>query len=107
MISALHEAPVDDPMPFAETSLLEFRSRTIERLIAIVFPSLITGEKRRFGDNRVDMLGVVGPVGRDVQSAVRLEATVYQAKEPGLDHATLVMAFLGPRVGEIDVNPVQ
>ena len=106
-IRPLKKAPVDDTMSFAQASLLEFCARAIERLVAVVFPSLIAGKKRRLGDNRIDMLGVIGPVGRDVQSPVCFEATVYQFEERGLDHATLVMAFLGPRVGKIDVDPIQ
>lgn len=66
----LCESPVEDPMPFAQATALKFRHGPIERLVTVVFAALATLESLGRCQNLVDMLGVVRPVGSDVQRAM-------------------------------------
>jgi len=66
----LCESPVEDPMPFAQATALKFRHGSIERLVTVVFAALAALESFGCRQNLVDMLGVVRPVGSDVQRAM-------------------------------------
>ena len=53
-------------------------------------------------DDFKHVLGVLGPVGREVQQSARPHARGEEFDELRLDQASLVMTLLGPRIREID-----
>ncbi len=54
--------------------------------------------------NLINVLGVIRPVGGNIQCAVTVETAVNQRKEVRLHDPALVMAFFWPRVREVEVD---
>ena len=91
-------------MPLPQAASLELRLRTIKGLFTIMFATFNTRETIRLGKNLVNMLRVIGPVGRDIQRAVACQAVRNQRQELRRDDPPFVMAFLRPRVREVQVQ---
>ena len=91
-------------MPFSHAAALEFCSRTIKRLVAIVFTTFNTLETIRTGKNLIDVLGVVCPVGRNVEGSSIGELVGDEVDEIGLHDASFMVPLLRPRIREIEIN---
>jgi hypothetical protein len=76
----------------------------IERVVAVVFPPLDTRKSIRLGKNFVDMLGVICPVGGNVERATIDQPVRDEIEECRLDDATLVVPLFWPRIGKIEVQ---
>ena len=91
-------------MPVTETAPLEFRHGALKRPVAIVLATLCAAELRGAAKNFVDMLGVVGPVGGDVDGATGSETVGAQVEKRWLYDAAFVVPFLWPGVREVKVD---
>ena len=61
----------------------------------------------RPGKRLVNVLGVVGPVGRDVHRAAGRKAVGAERQEAWLDDAPFVMTLFRPRVGKVEIDARQ
>ena len=91
-------------MALFEAAFFELRGGPIEGPVTIVLAPLVELEQRAAGEQFVDMLGVVLPVRGDVQCAVRCEPAVHELEKIGFQDAPLVMPFLRPRIGKVQVQ---
>src|SRR5262245_27671397 len=64
-------------------------------------------QARRGIEHVPHLLGIVLPIGGEVQAAARCEFGHDQVRELGLDQAPLVVALLVPGVGEVDTDLVE
>ena len=94
-------------MTVPEPSSFELRHRTLERPIAIVFAPFGAPEPCGGGKYLINVLRIVGPVGRDMNGAARLEFVSAKVEKPWLDDPTLVMPLFRPRVGKIQIDTPQ
>ena len=94
-------------MALSQSPLFELRTWTIQWFVAIVLAPFRERKNIRLVKNLVNVLSVIRPVSRDMQSAICIEATIDQFKKLRLDHTTLVVAFLGPRIGEVNIDALQ
>lgn len=101
------ETPVENSVTFSEAAPFELRLWPVERPIPVMLAMFYTCETIRLGKNLVYMFGVVGPVRRDIQCAAVSESVGDEIEKPGLHDATFVMAFLGPGIREVEVEPGQ
>ncbi len=67
----LYEAPVDDAVAFSQTASFELGARAIQRIFTVMLAPFIAGKQFGLVKYFIDMLGVVGPVGGDVQGTAR------------------------------------
>ena len=95
--------PVEYTVSLAQTSSLELGLWPVQRGVSGMLTALRAAEQVRCPNRLVDMLGVVCPVRRDIQSAARFQAFGDKLEEAGLHDAPLVVAFLRPWVGEVEV----
>jgi len=58
------------------------------------------------GEDLADLGEVVGVIGTEVNASPGLECSVGQGRESWVDEAVASVFFLGPRVGEVDVEDV-
>ena len=94
-------------MALAQPPPFELGLRPVEWRLAVMLAALAQRETTRAGKNLVDMLGVVGPVGRNVERAAVREPVGNELDERILHDAALVVALLGPRVWKVEVDARQ
>ena len=90
-------------MPFSQAAALEFCLWTIEWFVAVVFMTLNARETIRLGKNLIDVLGVICPVGRNVEGSAGGELLGNEADKVGLHDAPFVVPFFRPRIREIEI----
>ena len=90
-------------MPFSQAAALKFCLRAIKGLVAVVFTTFNTPETIRSGKNLIDVLGVVCPVGRNVEGSAIGELVSDEVDEIGLHDASFMVPFLRPRIREIEI----
>ena len=71
VIRCLFETPIVDTMSFSQAAPFESGARSIQWLVTVVLVPGYVLETIRPGENRVDMLGVVRPVGSNIERATR------------------------------------
>jgi undecaprenyl-diphosphatase len=99
------EQQVPYAVPEPDAAPLEFRDRAVVRTRRVAVGGIL---KRGLCRQHLEhLLGVVLPVGREMDVAARLQAGDQQRDEFRLDQPALVMARLVPRVREVDVHAVQ
>ena len=91
-------------MSLSKTTLLESGRCSIERTVAAVLTTLVEMKKRGCVQHLVDVLGVVAPVGSDMQGAAIDQFISDERQEDRLDNSPLVVAFLGPGIRKIKVD---
>src|SRR5512139_2431659 len=97
---AEHQVP--HPVSEADAALLEFGERAGVGARRVVSHGI--GEQRFGGEHRQHLLGVVLPVGGQVDVAARLQPTGEQRHQRRLDQAALMVALLVPGVGKEDMD---
>ncbi len=100
-------APVPDSMPLPEPAALEFGYRAIEWVVTVVLTPAGADESIGCCQYFLDVLGVVGPVGGDVQRAARLEPVSAEVEKRQLQDTSLVVPFFWPGVGKVDIDSPQ
>ena len=85
----------------------ELRLRSVQWPITVVLASLDAVKTIRPGKNLINMLGVVGPVGGDMQGPAGGEPIGNEFEEARRDDAALMVPFLRPRVREVEIEPRQ
>ena len=93
-----YKVPVPDSVPSPQTAGFELGRRAIERCITAVLAALDEAEVVPCGQDFVDVLRVVEPVGGDVKRAARLEGSCGQVQERRLDDAPFVVPFFRPGI---------
>ena len=91
-------------MAFLQSAALEFGAWPIERLVAVVFAAVCTAETIRVGKYFVNMLRIVRPISRDLQSAADGQPGRDEFNKFGLYDTTFVMAFFGPWIRKVQIN---
>ena len=86
-----------------KAAALELGARPLERLVAVMLAAFGASEPGRSPEYLVDMLGVVGPVGGDMDGAARFEAIGAKIKKRRLHNTALVVPFLGPGIWKVEV----
>ena len=94
-------------MSFRQSAPLELGPGPAERPVSIVFPFLGTLETAAAVHYFVDMLGVVRPVGCNMQRSAWSQPVCNEVQKRRLNDATLVMALLGPWIGEVEIHARQ
>lgn len=96
---------VPDAVAQAQAARLELGLRPVGRARRVVGRGVL--QQRLAAQHFQHLLGIVFPVGRAVDIATGRQAAGQQCDERRLDQAALVVALLGPGVGEIDVHAGQ
>jgi hypothetical protein len=99
------QAPVPDAVTLAQTAPLELCCLPVQRRgFVSMHVALSQREFRGAGDQLVDVLRVIFPVGRNVHGAAGCELAGGQLQKRSLYQAALVMPFLGPGIGKIQID---
>ena len=91
-------------MSLPEAAPLEFGARPVKRLVTIMLAAFGANKANGLRQNLINVLGVIRPVGGNIECAVTVETAVNQRKEVRLHEPALVMAFFWPRVREVEVD---
>lgn len=91
-------------MAFLQSAALEFGAWPIEWPIAVVFAAVCTAETIRVGKYFVNMLHIVRPISRDMQSAADGQPGRDQFNKFGLYDTTFVVALLGPWIRKVQID---
>lgn len=91
-------------MSLPEAAPFEFGARPVKRLVTIVLAAFGAKKANGLRHDLIDVLGVIRPVGGNIQCAVTVETAVNQREEFRLYDPALVMTFFGPRVWEVEVD---
>lgn len=107
VISDFLKTPVPDAVSFAKSALLELGARSIQRLVAVVLAPSNAFKLIRPRKDLVNMLSIVCPVGSNVERATRDEAVCDQVDKIRLHNSSLVVSFLRPGIGKVQVHAGQ
>jgi hypothetical protein len=91
----------------ALATLLEFSQGPVVGPRGIIAGAGAVAKTRSLFQHGKHLLGIVLPVGGEVQNAPRSQFRPQRGDERSLDQAPLVMALLVPGIGEVDLDPVQ
>ena len=91
-------------MPLSQSTLLKFGAWPIEWLIAVVFAAVCTAETIRVGKYFVNMLRIVRPISRDMQTAAVGQPGRDQFNKFGLYDTPFVVPLLGPWIRKVQID---
>ena len=91
-------------MPLSQSTSLKFGAWPIEWLIAVVFAAVRTTETIRVGKYFVNMLRIVRPISRDMQSAAGGQPGRDQFNKFGLYDTPFMVALLGPWIRKVQID---
>ena len=106
-IRRLSETPVVNTVSFLHATLLKPGARSVQRPITVVFSPVRALEKIRPGHDFVNMLGVIFPVGSNIERATSDQTIRNQVNKRRLHNPSLAVTFLRPRVWKVQVHPRQ
>lgn len=94
-------------MSFFQAASLKFGAWPVKRVVAVMFAPFATRKQLRRTENRIDVFGVAGPIGRDVQGTAVVKSVRKQLEEIRLDDASFVVPLLGPGIGKVKIHTCQ
>src|SRR5579885_2652696 len=109
VIAALYlgEYQVEDPVAELQTPAFELGLGALRGPGHAAAVDSAVAEGRAGVQHLQRMPGVVLPIGGELQRAAGFQFACEQSRRVGLDEPALVVALLGPRVGEVDQDAVQ
>ncbi len=91
-------------MSLREAAALELGHRSVYWRIAVVIAGQIDAKPVRGRERFINMLGVIGPVGGDAESALGAQFVRRELEEGCLNQAALVMAFPRPGLFKVKID---
>ena len=101
------EAPVDDRVPQLKAAPLETCDGPIERPVTHVLAALDEREDIARSEQLVDVIRIVLPVCCNAQGATRFQPVGYECQKIRLQQPSLVVPFLRPRIGKVEVDTIE